>query len=328
MPSTRTEIETYTLGAWGVLCAQFAHYLSLNKRDSIWMKLFVAGLALMTTLKTLQSLAMMWIQNVTLFGDREAASNIWHKHWVWYTNLMLEAITAFYVQMFFSHRLWHRPFTYSHVGKKPVSMQRLGSACDLGRASESFKAAAERLRTSFKLFEGSVLQQSSTWAPTKSPPSWSRRNAFEAWMWLGSSCVILDFSHPLGRDTSWSCAVRRPAFDRKHDILFASPAAICALINFAANMRISVTTLMPALVMFDFIANTVLPQLYAWSAMWTLNSREEICLAAESCSYTVNLLQTSAGGSSVSETVCHQHQDTLVVKGQSGRLDSPPESMA
>ncbi|KAJ7301959.1 hypothetical protein DFH08DRAFT_827064 [Mycena albidolilacea] len=79
-----------------------------------------------------------------------------------------------------------------HVGKKPVSMQRLGSACDLGRASECFEAAAERLRTSFKLFEGSVLQQSSTWAPTKSPPSWSRRNAFEAWMWLGSSCVILD----------------------------------------------------------------------------------------------------------------------------------------
>ncbi|KAJ7804941.1 hypothetical protein B0H14DRAFT_2611884 [Mycena olivaceomarginata] len=74
----QTEMETYMLGAW------FAHYPSLNKRDSIWMKLFVAGLVLLTTLKSLQSLAMMWIQNVTLFGDREAASNIWQKHWVWY----------------------------------------------------------------------------------------------------------------------------------------------------------------------------------------------------------------------------------------------------
>jgi hypothetical protein len=30
--------------------------MTLNKRDSVWMKLFVAGLALLTTLKTLQSL--------------------------------------------------------------------------------------------------------------------------------------------------------------------------------------------------------------------------------------------------------------------------------
>jgi hypothetical protein len=30
--------------------------MALNKRDKIWMKLFVAGLALLTTLKTLQSL--------------------------------------------------------------------------------------------------------------------------------------------------------------------------------------------------------------------------------------------------------------------------------
>jgi hypothetical protein len=30
--------------------------MSLNKRDSTWMKLFVAGLALVTTLKSLQSL--------------------------------------------------------------------------------------------------------------------------------------------------------------------------------------------------------------------------------------------------------------------------------
>ncbi|KAJ7808773.1 hypothetical protein B0H14DRAFT_3151878 [Mycena olivaceomarginata] len=58
------------LGAW------FAHYLSLNKRDSIWMKLFVAGLVLLTTLKSLQSLAMMWIQNGHLV--RRSGSGIQH----------------------------------------------------------------------------------------------------------------------------------------------------------------------------------------------------------------------------------------------------------
>ncbi|KAJ7835556.1 hypothetical protein B0H14DRAFT_3461269 [Mycena olivaceomarginata] len=117
MPSIQTEVETYTLGTWdlavcsclflqGVLCAQFAHYMSLNKRDSTWMKLFVAGLALVTTLKSLQSLAIMWIQDVTVFKDLDAESNMWRKHWVWQGTVMLEAATAFYVQMFFCRRLW------------------------------------------------------------------------------------------------------------------------------------------------------------------------------------------------------------------------------
>ncbi|KAJ7763097.1 hypothetical protein B0H14DRAFT_3594377 [Mycena olivaceomarginata] len=102
----QTEMESSILGGWGVLCAQFAHYASLNQRDSVWMKLFVAGLALLTTLKSLQSLAIMWIQNVTMFGDREAGSNIWPTNWVWGATGILEAPTAFYVQMFFCRRLW------------------------------------------------------------------------------------------------------------------------------------------------------------------------------------------------------------------------------
>jgi hypothetical protein len=38
----------------GVFCAKFAQYANLNKRDSVWLKLFVAGLALLTMLKTPQ----------------------------------------------------------------------------------------------------------------------------------------------------------------------------------------------------------------------------------------------------------------------------------
>ncbi|KAJ7808660.1 hypothetical protein B0H14DRAFT_2608663 [Mycena olivaceomarginata] len=68
--------------------------------------------------------------------------------------------------------------------------------CDLGRASECFEAAAERLRTSFKLFEGSVcgacvksLQQSSTWAPTKGVHEGGERvrSMDVAWEWLRDS---------------------------------------------------------------------------------------------------------------------------------------------
>ncbi|KAJ7249281.1 hypothetical protein C8J57DRAFT_1239743 [Mycena rebaudengoi] len=42
------------------------------------------------------------------------------------------------------------------VGKKPFSLQRHGSACDLGTTSECFQGVAERLGTSLKPFEGLV----------------------------------------------------------------------------------------------------------------------------------------------------------------------------
>jgi hypothetical protein len=45
---------------------------------------------------------------------------------------------------------------YVYVGKKPFSLQRHGSACDLGTALECFKGGAEGLGTSLKPFEGFV----------------------------------------------------------------------------------------------------------------------------------------------------------------------------
>jgi hypothetical protein len=43
-----------------------------------------------------------------------------------------------------------------YVRKKPFSLQRHGSACDLGTALECFKGVAEGLGTSLKPFEGFV----------------------------------------------------------------------------------------------------------------------------------------------------------------------------
>ncbi|KAJ7820265.1 hypothetical protein B0H14DRAFT_3435442 [Mycena olivaceomarginata] len=91
MPSRPTRMEAYVVGAWdigacfslflqGVLCAQFAHYTSLDRHDSTWTKRFVAGLGLLTTLKSLHSLAIMWIQNVATFGNLQAGSSPWRTH--------------------------------------------------------------------------------------------------------------------------------------------------------------------------------------------------------------------------------------------------------
>jgi hypothetical protein len=101
------------------------------------------------------------------------------------------------------------------------------------------------------------------------------------------------------------------------------------LINFIAAMKLTTATWTPAPLVLDIIANMVLPQLYAWSAMWTLNSREEICMDGGNCAYTIHLLETSAGSSN-SETSRHQHQDQpgLLAKGQNDQSNGPPRSMA
>jgi hypothetical protein len=54
-------------------------------------------------------------------------------------------------------------------------------------------------------------------------------------------------------------------------------------------MALRSTAWNPVLLGIAIVANMALPQLYAWSAMWTLNSREDIYLAAQNCPYTIDL---------------------------------------
>jgi hypothetical protein len=108
-----------------------------------------------------------------------------------------------------------------------------------------------------------------------------------------------------------------------------APAALCALTKFAGHtVRIAMTTPAPGPILLAFVTSMVLPYLYAWSAMWTLNSREGMCLAAANCPYTFNL--GISAGSSHSETTQGQHQGNPepMAKVETGHLDSPPESMA
>jgi hypothetical protein len=63
----------------GVLCAQFAHYTDMNQQDSVLMKLFVAGLALLTTLKTVQVLCasvLLWNFVLTFRLERSCGSRM------------------------------------------------------------------------------------------------------------------------------------------------------------------------------------------------------------------------------------------------------------
>ncbi|KAJ7731261.1 hypothetical protein B0H16DRAFT_1733414 [Mycena metata] len=63
----------------------------------------------------------------------------------------------------------------------------------------------------------------------------------------------------------------------------ATPAAVCACINFTVVLMASQGDITSAPLVLSCITNTVLPQLYAYaiSAMWILNSRENLHTKAE-----------------------------------------------
>ncbi|KAJ6560684.1 hypothetical protein B0H10DRAFT_2118976 [Mycena sp. CBHHK59/15] len=113
-------LVTFILSGWDLgVCAdlilqgvQFAHYVTLYKRDVLPLKLFVGGLGLLTTLKSVQAIAhfesidmIFWVQNVQGFMDLDFAAGIFTTYWPTELNITLAAIIAFYVQMFFYQRL-------------------------------------------------------------------------------------------------------------------------------------------------------------------------------------------------------------------------------
>ncbi|KAJ7851198.1 hypothetical protein B0H13DRAFT_2674330 [Mycena leptocephala] len=116
-PAVIYSLTTFYLGGWdlaicadlilqGVIFAQIAHYTTLYGNDFLAMRAFVAVLLVITTLKSAQGLAILWIQNVKYFMNLNAALSMSTSSWTTEASLALAAIVAFYVQLFFCRRLW------------------------------------------------------------------------------------------------------------------------------------------------------------------------------------------------------------------------------
>ncbi|KAJ7820255.1 hypothetical protein B0H14DRAFT_3472481 [Mycena olivaceomarginata] len=320
MPSDLTRMEAYVLGAWdlgvcfslflqGVLCAQFAHYTSCNKHDSIWIKLFVASLALMTTLKSLQSLGMTWIQNVATFGNLKAGSNLLSTHWLSKINLALEAITAFYVQMFFCRRLWVTVIISRNTYLVTICtiLFVVGLASGVVTTFYTFTSSMESATVWLGVHLGIILCGDSV---------------------LTGSTIFCLLRH--SRECTLSRSPTRSILNSLCWVTLqsAAPAALCTLIDFAVDMRITTRIWEPPLILLAFITGVVFPYMYAWSAMWTLNSREEICLAAVNCPYTFNLGLSVGSSNSAATQGQHQGNPEPMAKVEKAQPDGPPELMA
>ncbi|KAF7364114.1 hypothetical protein MSAN_01070400 [Mycena sanguinolenta] len=275
--------DSYRLAGWdlaicsalffqGVLCAQFAHYINLRRRDTIGLKIFVAGLALMTAVRCCQCIAIMWLQNVTLFLNVEAASQLW-SYWVSTVDVMLEATGAVYVQIFFCRRLW--------------AISRNAYIVIICLIFFAFGFVSSIIATYF-VFAGAIT----------STAGWVSLHfgiALSADFLLTVSTVFYLLRHYNASILSRSPFAIKMKFLVRLTVQSAAPAAMCTLANFVADMRLYLTDSQdPQSYMVACISIMILPQLYAWSAMWTLNSREDIWVSVDNRTYTVNLT-ASAG---------------------------------
>ncbi|KAJ6578158.1 hypothetical protein B0H19DRAFT_1230024 [Mycena capillaripes] len=300
----------------GVLCAQFAHYTNANKRDSLWLKLFVTGLAVLTTLKTMQILGVRWMQNVTLFEDPGTVFLLWTTHWLPKLTPILEALIAVYVQSFFCRRLWTIAgnvyivilcmiaFAFALVSGivavfftfTEMSSPKYGSwmSIHLGAA-----LCADLLLTGSTTFY--LLRHSKTVLPR------------------GPTATILNSLLRVTIQASETFSMREILLTIRHKS--AAPAALCAFINFVAVVLLYKHTAIPVSATIGGGSNTVLPQLYAWSAMWTLNSREDIHLAVDNSRYTLHPELQSRSDSEKSDYNNHGRTDKR--RGVPGEQCSP-----
>ncbi|KAF7364112.1 hypothetical protein MSAN_01070200 [Mycena sanguinolenta] len=290
--------ESYVLGGWdlaicfalffqGVLCAQFAHYVNLSKRDTIGLKIFVAGLALMTAVRCCQCLAIIWIQNVTLFVNVEAASQLWVHHWLPKANILLEATGAVYVQIFFCRRLWASVLFIALSAQHSSKMQAISRNAYIVIICLILFALGfvSSVIGTYFLFTGATT-------PTAGWVSLHFGIALCADLLLTGSTVFYLLRHYNASVFSRSPFAIKMKFLVRLTIQSAAPAAMCTLANFVADMRLYLTDSQDPHFSQSYMATcisiTILPQLYAWSAMWTLNSREDIWVV-DNRTYTVNL---------------------------------------
>ncbi|KAJ6478247.1 hypothetical protein C8R45DRAFT_1101634 [Mycena sanguinolenta] len=293
-----TDIATCsTLFLQGVLCVQFAHYTNFSQRDSKRLKFFVTGLAFITTLKSAQALAMMWIQNVLMFGNVEVASQMWERHWLVKINRIFEATAAFYVQLFFCVRLW----VTIRFSSGP-SPQHLLEAQVISRNKYLVIVCIILFTTGLV---SAIVSTFFIFAFTHSTFTKSAIVTTAGWVSIHLGIVLSGDLLLTGstvfyllRYSNASVLSRGPFAITVKSLLRLTVQAInsfppASLLpadypNNSTPVR-STNAQVPQLLLIAIITVMVLPQLYAWSAMWTLNSREEILFAAENFCYTVNL---------------------------------------
>ncbi|KAJ6496143.1 hypothetical protein C8R45DRAFT_794401, partial [Mycena sanguinolenta] len=234
----------------GVIFAQFAHYTALYKKEIFLLRAFVWGLLFFTTLKSAQGLGVMWSQNVEHFTDVEGAVGLFQTTWFLQINVSFVAVIAFYVQMFFCHRLW--------VISKNIYMVGLIVVLFVFALLSAF------VSTGFNFTNDSL--QIGRWI------SIQLGTVVAGDVLLTGSTVYFLVQHS---KEALPATVGMMNALLKLTIQSAAPATTCTFLNLIATREPN-RSILDGWTMVAIMTNSWLPKLYAFSAMWTLNMRRDI----------------------------------------------------
>ncbi|KAJ7734546.1 hypothetical protein DFH07DRAFT_988865 [Mycena maculata] len=230
----------------GVLSSQFVNYYTWYGDDKSSLRFVVGFLALLTTLKSIQAFAIIWIQFIVYFGDLQGAILLNYTTWWQSGNPLMVALIGLYVQTYFCFRLWVISRKWYVVA--PIATIFLFAFLAIVVATYFITTAngpeignwfAAHLSS---VFAGDVILSSTTAYFLLQ----SKKNVLPQTVGLISALVRLTFQT-------------------------AAPAALCAMFNLIFSQVYPGGV---AIVSTAF--NMALPKLYAVSMMWTLNARRTI----------------------------------------------------
>ncbi|KAJ3992944.1 hypothetical protein F5050DRAFT_1810982 [Lentinula boryana] len=230
----------------GILFGQFIHYAQWYRDDKTGLKLAVVGLAIITTLKSIQAFALVWILFIRNFLDLPGAILLNYTTWWQSGNPLMVAAIGLYVQAYFCYRLYM-------IAKSPLPVIPLALLFLFAFAALSIGTYYITISDTLGIGRWFAAHLASVFAGDL------MLSLVTAYFLIRSKKNVLP--QTVGLIT----ALIRLTFQT------AAPAAICALLNlifsqiYNGNENITSTAF-----------NMMLPKLYAVSMMWTLNARRSI----------------------------------------------------
>ncbi|KAJ7581229.1 hypothetical protein C8J56DRAFT_260283 [Mycena floridula] len=261
----------------GILMCQFAHYWSWYKEDRIFIKLTVAGLAILTILKSFQCIAIVWIQDILHLGDVEGAVRLITTKWWQAGNPLMVATICLYAQAFFLSRLY-------------IISQKKWIVIPLGLVF----LTAYALMVVAEIYIHNGIVKTSKWFAGH----FSAVFAGDILMSLATTYYLLKSRNSgLPRTISVIDSLVRLTLSS------AAPAALCAMLNLIFSQIYPGTENL-----ISTVFNQALPKLYAISILWVLNERRDIRAAGDSFNPSGSIVSPDFNGGHNDNTSGYRRQ--------------------
>ncbi|KAJ6488393.1 hypothetical protein DFH09DRAFT_1209516 [Mycena vulgaris] len=236
----------------------------LYKTDTLFLCASVAGLLVLTALKSVQGLVILWIQNVQHFTDVAAAVDMFFSTWTSELNLTFVALIAF-----------------------------LSSYFSASAISRNIYLVGLIMALFFFALLASIVASVFTFSRDSRNRIWITIHLGTGF--AGDLLLCVTTTYFLSNRSKQALPQTAGILNAIIKLTFqsAAPAAPWALIHSIASQAGNMGATANAWSMIAIIANNLLPKLYATSAMWTLTSRRDIRLVRSNGNTTSSTERTS-----------------------------------